>query len=105
MTQNENLLVIAFEESVEVAKTITKAMRFGFDNHEPGREETNEDDFWKEYTHLQATVGLLIQKGIISVPTEETLTKIKNDKIIKILECNAESVRNGCLEPEQMTEL
>lgn len=64
MTLQEHLLTIAAEECVETAQRISKAIRFGLTEVQPGLADNplrinNEDRIREEYTHIVAMMDML----------------------------------------------
>ena len=58
MTRDEHLLTIAAEECVEVAQQLTKALRFGMEEVQPGQELTNRQRIIAEFTELVAVLEM-----------------------------------------------
>jgi hypothetical protein len=42
MKESERLLIVAMEECAEIQQEISKALRFGTENHHPGRKKGGE---------------------------------------------------------------
>ena len=82
MNKNENLMVVAMEECAEVQQALSKAIRFGADNHHPNEPETtNGYQVLKEFHQLRAVMDMIVSRGYIpNIPDEEVET-IYNDKI------------------------
>jgi hypothetical protein len=59
VTREEHLGVIGMEECNEVAQRISKALRFGRDQVQPGQSETNRERVHAEFTDLCATLDML----------------------------------------------
>lgn len=62
--ENREILLILQEEAVEVAKEISKIMRFGPDQCKPGSDETNIQALQTELGDLAAMVELLTDANI-----------------------------------------
>lgn len=60
----KEILLILQEEAVEVAKEISKIMRFGPDQIKPGTEITNIQKLQEEIGDLQAMIELLVKKKV-----------------------------------------
>ena len=61
MNRNEHLLMILAEECAEVAQRVSKALRFGLDEVQPGQELTNEQRIWGEMNDLAGVGEMLIE--------------------------------------------
>jgi hypothetical protein len=59
VTREEHLLTIIAEESTEIAKCATKALRFGLTDTEPGKDENNATRMTLEYLDLIAVLEML----------------------------------------------
>lgn len=59
MTQNEHLLTILAEECIEVAHRITKALRFGLHEVEPGQPLNNGQRIHQEFQDVLAMAEML----------------------------------------------
>ena len=66
MTRNEHLLVILAEECNEVAQRVTKALRFGLTEKEPGQEASNEHRICEELADLFTMVDMLEDSGALT---------------------------------------
>lgn len=60
MNRNEHLLMILAEECAEVAQRVSKALRFGLDEVQPGQDLTNEQRIWNEMNDLAGVSEMLI---------------------------------------------
>ena len=60
MNRSEHLLTILGEECAEIAQRASKALRFGLDEVQPGKDLTNEQRIWKEMSDLAAVAEMLI---------------------------------------------
>lgn len=66
MTSKENLMVVAMEECAEIQQEISKAIRFGVDNHHPNEPHImNGQRIMREFHQLRAVMDMLVIKGII----------------------------------------
>lgn len=82
MNSNERLMVTAMEEAAEIQQDISKALRFGVNNHHPDKpEETNGFNIMKEFHQLRAVMDMLNMSGIISDISEEMKSQVYRDKI------------------------
>lgn len=59
MTRQEHLLTIAIEECNEVAQRLSKALRFGLEEIQPGQQLTNRERIRYEYSDLAAVLEML----------------------------------------------
>jgi hypothetical protein len=87
MNEKEHLLVILMEESVEVAKETSKALRFGEDEVMPGQLLTNRERILHELNDLWAIVEML---GLQQV--DRAAIERKKEKIAKYMEY----AKNAC---------
>lgn len=82
MTREENLMVIAMEECAEIQQEISKALRFGVDNHHPNEPNiTNGERILKEFHQLRAVMDMLIINRIIQPISESKQSEIYRDKV------------------------
>lgn len=85
MTINENLLVVASEECSEISQAISKAIRFGMQNHNPYNNGTNNEyEILVEYYQLQAVFEMLVERGIVRKLTDDEIDTIVADKKAKV---------------------
>jgi len=76
------IILILSEECAEVAKEVSKIMRFGPDQVKPGKDKTNIEVLQEELGDLLAMIELLVDKNI-GVTTEglEVAKKAKFEKL------------------------
>lgn len=99
MQKNEYLALVAMEECAEVQQALSKAIRFGFDDHHPSRaDETNEEQLLTEFYQLTAMIEELHKQEIISGFTQEKIKQVKQDKIEKVYKYMKYSKNNGRLD-------
>lgn len=99
MKQFENLLVTVSEECAEIQQAVSKALRFGLENHHPNNPDvTNADDILHEFIQLQALIESLQEHG--QLPTWDNLTvqTIKNNKIKNVAKWQEVSFECGTLQ-------
>ncbi len=60
----EHLLVCITEECGEIIQAADKALRFGLDDHAPGKNQTNLEDLVKEVNDLVAVIEVLDKSGV-----------------------------------------
>lgn len=65
MTDNEHLLVFLSEECLEVAHIVSKALRFGLQDIEPGQPFTNAQRIKQESTDIVAVMELVEEAGLL----------------------------------------
>lgn len=63
MNRQEHLLTIMAEECAEVAQRISKALRFGLSEVEPGQDATNAERIVWEFMDLRAAFEMLKDEG------------------------------------------
>lgn len=76
------IILILSEECAEVAKEVSKIMRFGPDQIKPGKEKTNIQVLEEELGDLLAMIELLVDKDI--GVTNEGLALAKKAKFEKL---------------------
>lgn len=99
MTKNENLLVTLMEECAELQQAVSKALRFGMDNHHPSAPgETNEMNIMTEYYQLVAVMDMLVVSGVLrdGVPASQ----IKNRKRENVERYQQMSAELGLITPD-----
>ena len=70
MNITEHLLVCLSEECVEVAKEVSKALRFGACEIMLGQPLTNAERIAKEFQEVLAIVEMLEERGVLQRPTD-----------------------------------
>lgn len=78
MNSTEHLLSILAEECNEVAHRVSKALRFGLDEVQPGQLLTNAERIAQELNDIVAVAEMLEEAGL--VPRTGTLTAIEQKK-------------------------
>lgn len=66
MTTKEHLLSCLAEECAEVAQRVSKALRFGLDDVEPGQDKNNQERLQHELVDLMAVIGIVASAGMIN---------------------------------------
>lgn len=85
MKQYENILVTVSEECAEIQQAVSKALRFGLENHHPNTPEiTNADDIIHEFYQLYALIDHLQGYGFLPTLTDEDIKNILSDKIKQV---------------------
>lgn len=82
MTRTEHLLVILSEECAEVSQRVTKALRFGLTEIQPGQSASNGYRIIEEYADLLAVAGMLMEEN--ALPRFENLGPLIQSKRQKI---------------------
>ncbi len=78
MNQSEHLLSCLAEECAEVAQRVSKALRFGLTEVQPGQPLTNAERIAQELNDLVAVAELLEEAGL--VPRTGTMPAIEQKK-------------------------
>lgn len=98
MNNIENLLVTISEECAEIQQDVSKALRFGLDNHHPDSNVTNEENILKEYYQLTAVIEYLQECSVLPKWNEEIVKTIKRVKLNNINTYQEVSRKCGTLE-------
>lgn len=99
MRKNEYLTLVAMEECAEIQQALSKAIRFGVDDHHPSRaDETNEEQLLTEFYQLTAMIEELQNQGIIESFTREKIAEVKQNKIKKVYQYMDYSKKQGLLD-------
>lgn len=77
MTRDEHLMVIAMEECAEIAQRLSKALRFGMQEVQPGQEATNYERILHEFTDLHAVMGMLDLDRVSARGAEEKRERVE----------------------------
>jgi hypothetical protein len=75
------------EEGVEVAHRVSKALRFGLDEAQPGQNLNNRQRIVEETIDFLGALELLVERGILAadLPDAENRIAAKKAKILKYL--------------------
>ncbi|EOI03041.1 hypothetical protein UAY_00788 [Enterococcus moraviensis ATCC BAA-383] len=99
MRKNEYLALVAMEECAEIQQALSKALRFGFDDHHPSRaDETNEEQLLTEFYQLTAMIEEMQNRGIIAGFAQDKIEQVKQNKIEKVYKYMEYSKANGLIE-------
>ena len=98
MTRSEHLLKIAEEECNEIAQRISKALRFGVMEIQPGQHRDNETRIYEEYAHLQAMFHMLELEEVFVSPDTDQIRFYIRDKKQKVEQFLLYSKECGTLE-------
>lgn len=85
MTEDEHLLSCLAEECSEVAQRVSKALRFGLNEIQPGQPLTNAQRLSIELTDLYAVREMLLDQGLIPELDPVAITE-KKAKVKKFME-------------------
>lgn len=92
MTRTEHLLTILAEECAEVAQRVSKALRFGLGEVQPGQTYTNAERVVHELCDLNAAIIMAMGDGVLpTLPDEEEYARLnaKREKVEKFLAFSA----------------
>lgn len=103
MNRAEYLLVQAGSEGNEVAHRASKALHFGLQEVQPGKDMTNAQRLAQEYVDLVAVMEMLEEEGLIRIPTGAELASMvaaKKAKVEKFIRYAAEECKTVQLQPQ-----
>ena len=80
MNKEEHLLVCLSEECAEIIKSISKALRFGFDDHHPNNLTSNYEAIERELNDLYGVIELLSEAGL-HFPIDRLQIGAKKEKV------------------------
>ena len=98
MNRAEHLLSCLAEECAEVAQRVSKALRFGLDEVQPGQSLTNAARIVEELNDLAAVAIILRDAGII--PLVDTSLEVVATKLAKIERFMSISREQGALQDD-----
>lgn len=102
MQQFENILVTISEECAEIQQAVSKALRFGLENHHPNNPDvTNADDIVFEFIQLQALIEHLQGYEMLPQWDDFTVQTMKNNKIRNVAKWQEVSFDCGTLQGNQ----
>lgn len=90
MNMKQYLLTCLSEECAEVIQRVSKALRFGLYEIQPGQELDNEQRIELELTDLVAVIDLLEQFGVILMPYNKRRIAEKKTKVMQFAEYSKE---------------
>lgn len=102
MNRNEHLFKIVEEECSEVAQRVSKILRFGINEVEPGQVKNNEERLLDEWADLRGMMKMLEDEGLIKVPDQAEAMERKRVKVEHFL---AYSKAQGTLSDVSTTSL
>jgi NTP pyrophosphatase (non-canonical NTP hydrolase) len=86
MNREEHLLTCLAEECAEVAQRVSKALRFGLDEAQPGQAQTNRHRIVDELGDLLSVAIILADEGIIPrFPMDDAMVSNKLSKIERFM--------------------
>lgn len=87
MNRAEHLLTCLAEECTEVGQRVTKALRFGLNEVQPGQPLTNAQRIVEELNDLWSVAYILLDEGIIQFGNEPSgpIISAKRAKIEKFM--------------------
>jgi hypothetical protein len=65
LNETEHLLIVLSEECAEVAHRVSKALRFGMVEVQPGQSKSNAERVTDELTDLLAVAEMLVERGVL----------------------------------------
>lgn len=99
MTRQDHLLTIAAEECMETAQRITKALRFGVDEVQPGQDMNNAKRIMQEFCDLVAMLRMVADHNetfsgeYTNVEQSDRWIEEKESKVERFLEYSAQQGR------------
>lgn len=102
MNREQHLLIKLAEECTEVSHRVSKALRFGLSEVQPGQGQDNCERLWAEVHDLIAIVELLGDEGIL--PKQLNIPRVDRHKA-QVAEFLEYSEKCGTLEEEQNEEI
>ena len=86
MNRTEHLLTCLAEECAAVAHRVSKALRFGLGEIQPGQELTNAQRIGQEFHDLLAIVEMLEEIGALDRPTDTHAIERKKTKVLAYMD-------------------
>lgn len=86
MNRTEHLLCCLAEEAAEVAHRVSKALRFGLTEIQPGQDLTNAQRIGQEFHDMLAIVELLEEAGALDRPSDTHAIDRKRNKVLAYME-------------------
>lgn len=85
MNAEEHLLCCLGEECAEVAQRVSKALRFGLGDVQPGQELTNKERLGQEIADLEALLFMCRQANLIPSAPKFSEIEAKRAKVLKFM--------------------
>lgn len=86
MNRSEHLLSCLAEECAEVGQRVSKALRFGLQEKQPGQSMTNAERIVTELLDLRAVIEMLEADNAFLVPNNLIVIAIKKAKVEKFMD-------------------
>jgi len=86
MNRREHLLNILAEECTEVVGRVSKALRFGLDEVQPGQSLSNRQRIMVEVNDVYAILKMLNDEGVIDPTPDMAAIDVKVAKVERFLE-------------------
>lgn len=94
MNRLDHLLTIAAEECAEIAQRLSKALRFGLAEVQPGQSECNADRIEHEYNDLIAVLRMIEREANVDLTTVYgSAVRAKQRKVEEFLELSKQEGR------------
>lgn len=87
MDRTEHLLICLAEECSEVSQRVSKALRFGLQEIQPGQDLTNAQRIVGELVDLLAVVDMLENESVFELPHDQGALLRKQEKVRKFMDC------------------
>lgn len=101
MNRTEHLLSCLAEECCEIGQRVSKALRFGLDEVQPGQGLTNGQRIIEEYNDLRGVMQMLEDEGILDSSTDyHTLSATMQAKKAKVEKFMRYAAEQGALQGE-----
>lgn len=81
ITRNQHLLTVLAEECCEVAQRVSKALRFGVSEIQPGQPFTNAERIAQEFQDVLAAIEMLEAGGVLERPSDTHAIERKKAKV------------------------
>lgn len=85
MNETEHLLTILFQECAEVQQRVSKALRFGLPEVQPGQDKTNAERIIEELNDLYAVVVMLERAGALPPSADPAAIAAKEEKVLRYM--------------------
>lgn len=98
-TEIDHLLTCLAEEAVEVAQRVCKIQRFGIDEIQEGKTETNRKRLEGELKDLLGVMDMLIERDVLNaeIYNDFIAAQLKENRVLKYMDY---ARQKGTLEPK-----